>query len=908
MIRKKFNKNTIQIFLIIVIPVLILWVSITVYNLASEKEFIVDKMIGENYIYDENTDILIEKYMSEVVENLKVVRDADEFNDFISSPTDENYDEAVGLFSRIMTNKIDFDQLRYIDISGNEIIRIENNNDGEVIEVEELQNKVDRYYFNNTLMLNDNEIYISPLDLNVENGEIEIPEKPIIRFSTPIYNEENQLTGILIINYKADYFVELIMDYQEHENLKIFDFYILNKYGQYIINPNEEMNYSYMYEDSYDLKFSDDNNELWNNMVENNFNGSFELEDKAVTYYDVLNQTKLIYPNYEQSWIIVHSVDISSLFSLNAILAELFLSYNFILFIVINILALAIAIFINRLRNKDTELDISMKIAGSSNEAVIITDSKTNITYVNKAYEEATGYSQDEVIGLKPSRFKSGKNSKDFYKNMWNNINENDQWEGMLWDRKKNGLLYPKRLKILAVKDRKKDTTHHYVGIFSDLYSYKKNSNTYDKVNYKNGELVIPNEEMMIELLDQSVKSNNFNFMVIYVAIENYNQLISTLDDDDFNLYHEFSNLLKPLISEDDFVVQTGRNLFAIIIGVNNIKVGNEKFVSNLHKQIGKVIKLNGKDIFFKTKIGVSYWPQDTNDIRKLLLNSMIALEWTSYKKDSEIAFFNEEMIYQLNQENEIESHLRKALEKDEFTMVYQPQVDISSEKVIGMEALIRWNSKELGSISPAIFIPIAEKNHMMIEIGDWIIERVCKDLSEMKSLGSDFDSEFRCAINLSAIQMEEFGFVDKLFKYIDKYKLEPNQIEVEITESLLLSNERKNVTTLDKIRERGVTVAIDDFGTGYSSLSYLHTLPIDKIKVDRIFIKNYPTDDDGKLAKILVDMSKTLGMKVLTEGAETIDQIKYLREIGCDYIQGFYYSKPLSKEQFIDFVKKNIS
>lgn len=361
--------------------------------------------------------------------------------------------------------------------------------------------------------------------------------------------------------------------------------------------------------------------------------------------------------------------------------------------------------------------------------------------------------------------------------------------------------------------------------------------------------------------------------------------------------------LLKPMINKEDFVAQTGRNIFTVIVGVQHLKVSSEVFIESIHKKLSKIITVNGRDLFFKTRIGVSFWPQDTDDLKKLLLNSIIALDWALSRQASDIAYFSPNMIYELNQENEIEGYLRKAIDKNELFMVYQPQINLVSNQVVGMEALIRWDNEKLGAVPPLVFIPIAEKTSLIVEIGYWIIDRVCKDLSKMNESNLDVMKRTRCAINLSAIQLQEGLFLEKLLQILDNNGIEPKQIEIEITESLLMSNEIRSIKILTELRKAGFTVAIDDFGTGYSSLSYLNTLPIDKIKIDRSFIKNYPEDDDGKLARILVNMAKSLGINVLAEGAETEEQIAFLREIGCEHIQGYYFSEPLDKSEFMNYL-----
>lgn len=257
------------------------------------------------------------------------------------------------------------------------------------------------------------------------------------------------------------------------------------------------------------------------------------------------------------------------------------------------------------------------------------------------------------------------------------------------------------------------------------------------------------------------------------------------------------------------------------------------------------------------------------------------------------------------NKKRKILFHLKKAIKNNELSLVYQPQVDINSGKTIGMEALLRWKSKELGNISPSVFIPIAEKNDLIIEIGNWITNQVCKDLETMNENYPKEIKNLRYSINFSPIQIADANFYENLLSIISNYKIEYNQLELEITEGVLLSDLQKNKEIFQQLKQLGITTALDDFGSGYSSFSYLRILPIDRIKVDRSFIKDYPQNDDGTLMEILVHISKKLNKKILIEGAETQIQIQFLKSIGSDYVQGYYYSKPLLKDQFIKFIQK---
>ena len=257
------------------------------------------------------------------------------------------------------------------------------------------------------------------------------------------------------------------------------------------------------------------------------------------------------------------------------------------------------------------------------------------------------------------------------------------------------------------------------------------------------------------------------------------------------------------------------------------------------------------------------------------------------------------------NKKRKILFHLKKAIKNNELSLVYQPQVDINSGKTIGMEALLRWKSKELGNISPSVFIPIAEKNDLIIEIGNWITNQVCKDLETMNENYPKEIKNLRYSINFSPIQIADANFYENLLSIISNYKIEYNQLELEITEGVLLSDLQKNKEIFQQLKQLGITTALDDFGSGYSSFPYLRILPIDRIKVDRSFIKDYPQNDDGTLMEILVHISKKLNKKILIEGAETQIQIQFLKSIGSDYVQGYYYSKPLLKDQFIKFIQK---
>jgi PAS domain S-box-containing protein len=587
----------------------------------------------------------------------------------------------------------------------------------------------------------------------------------------------------------------------------------------------------------------------------------------------------------------------------------IFSPVNIMILLIINFLIFLTAGLYEKLHKDNYKLKITREIAESTNDAVLITDASTTITYINKAYEQATGYSQGEVLGHKPNEFKSGQHNREFYIKMWDSIKQTGTWEGLIWDKRKNGVFYPKQLRIMSVQEKKGDPVSHYIGIFKVLSENDKKMNSIESDSDDIPGLKLANEEMLIQLLDSNIRDKSFRFMVICITIENFNELMSLHDQFDPGVISRiFIDLLKPLIHQEDFVAQTSRNMFSVIINLNHIQIPHDDFISNFYREMSQIVKKDNCELFFKTRMGVSFWPNDASDIKKLLLHSIIALEWTINRQSREYAFYAPEMIETISTENKIERLLKKALALKELYLVYQPQVDAETGLAIGAEALLRWNNQEMGNIPPGQFIPIAEKSTIIIEIGYWILERVCRDIKSLIQKQAINPGQFKIAVNVSPLQLEDPSFSKKALSIIDSFSLDHRLIEFEITESLLMSNQEANNLIIETFRSQNFSIALDDFGTGYSSLSYLQKLPIDKIKIDRSFIKDYPETDDGKMAKILINMAKMLDMRVLTEGVENPEQLQFLKENGCNIIQGFYFSKPLKFDEFQGFLTPELS
>ena len=901
------NKKIIQRHFFFTIPFTIIWILLFGYYHYTEKVSNVNAIIIEELANNKATAAIIANYIQELKEGIFVIRDSNEMQLYLNNFSQENKNNLEKLFFRIIKNKSSYDQMRFLDTVGQELIRVDNTNNGPKI-IKDLQNKSRRFYFKDAIKQNDGEIYISRLDLNIENETIDPLLKPMLRVATPLYSIEGTLYGVLVINFKADRFIDLLLNQSDIPYDLDTLTYICNSEGQFIDHPEDSFDFSFMFEESKNAKFSDIYPSIWE-AINAKEKGIINKNKKGFIFYDVLSETKKRIPEYHEKWILIHVIDKSNILCAKSILSSIFTPLNLLILFIIHGLILISIILDAKIRNQNYELKIAHEIASGTNDAIIITNADTEITHINKAYEEATGYSQKEVIGHKPNEFKSGQHDKDFYESMWRDINQKGLWEGTLWDKRKDGVFYPKRLRIIEVRKKKNRPVSHYIGIFKTLSEQERKHNSFDINIDDSPDLKIANEEMLIQFLNKNIKENSFNFMVLCIAIENFNQLISLHDNFNQNTISRlFIDLVKPLIHKNDLITQTSRNMYSVIINLKYIDSKHDVFITNFYQSLSQIIKKENCELFFKTRMGISFWPNDTNDIKMLLLHSIIALEWSMKRQSKEYAFYDSEMIKTIKQENKIERHLKKAISLKELYIAYQPQVDAITGSVVGAEALIRWNNNEMGNVPPGEFIPIAEKSAIIIELGYWILEQVCKDLKHLLEQEGITFNHFKIAVNISAMQLEDPYFPEKALSIIDSYSLDHHLIEFEITESLLLSNYNKNIHILKSFRSKDISIALDDFGTGYSSLSYLHKLPIDKMKIDRSFIRNFPEMDDGKMAKILVDMSKMLEIEVLTEGVENIEQLKYLKEIGCRIIQGYYFSKPIDFESFSYYLKETES
>ncbi|MGD6729902.1 MAG: bifunctional diguanylate cyclase/phosphodiesterase [Pleomorphochaeta sp.] len=882
--------------LFFVIPFTILYIIFFSYLFSIKKTNSINLLIKDTEQVATKIDILVDYFQREITEDLMVIKESNEFNYYLNNTNNHSKENLAQLFFRLAKSKPNFTQIRFIDKDGYEQVRVNNNNGNiEIVTEDKLQYKGDRYYVINSTELKDGEFYFSPLDLNIENGEVEIPYKPLFRISTPIY-KNNQYFGSIIINHLASNILDIIDENVTRKETPFIDDYLVNEDGYYLYNEDETKLFSYMFDDhNYNIK-----DLIPNFDAEKDLNKPFVEDNILYTISNISSENN----ENALSFYLIQTFDINNLdFMKNIVIFNLNI-VEFIMLIFIDLLAFCFVVFLVY-RNKDKEqIALTSLIANNTNDGIVITDKKTNIIFVNKAYEKITGYEKSEIIGKKTSYFKSGLHQNSFYKKMWNSLNNNKVWFGELWDKKKNGLLYPKQLKIYAFENKYTDSVQKYVGIFSDLTKEKESETNLRKIKNYNFETNLPNQNLLFKLIKTQInKPETKMFGIFCFSIVNFDSVTLNKDKNDINkILTQFIKDIQKLIDKKDFLAQISRDTFVVGILSYDTKDEINNFITNFfHKINEKSFYQNYVDVFFNIKGGASIYPEDGQNADDLLNSSKMALE-SAKDQNKSLVFSSIKVRDNIKKQYLMSLYLKDAIINNELFVTYQPQVDNINKQIIGAEALIRWNNPTLGLISPFLFIPIAEKNGFIIDIGYWIIEEVFKDFNEIKDT---LPSNFKLSINISPIQFNDDNIINKIIELSDKYNIDLSYFELEITENVLVSDIENVNSKLTQFKDLGLSIAMDDFGTGFSSLSYLQNLLIDKIKIDRSFIKDYPENDTGTVAKIIVKIAKELELKLITEGVETKEQLNYMNSIGCYSIQGYYFSKPLLLSQLKEYIKK---
>jgi diguanylate cyclase (GGDEF)-like protein/PAS domain S-box-containing protein len=561
------------------------------------------------------------------------------------------------------------------------------------------------------------------------------------------------------------------------------------------------------------------------------------------------------------------------------------------------------------LQQSQEKLRLSAQVFENSTEGIVITDTHANILQINRAFAGITGYSEKEVAGKNINILHSGRHGPNFYQAMWASLIEFGYWQGEIWNRRKNGEIFPEWLTLIAIRDEQGHTMH-YVGVFADLTEKKQTeARAHYFANY-DANTDLPNRFLLGKHLQQELeraKGNGWQVALLYLDLDRFKTINDTLGHRiGDQLLKAVAERIGHLVRDIDIIGRLSSDEFAIVLS----DVGNQQNTGQVAKKILDAMNLpfqmEDQEVFITPSIGIALYPQDAGSHEDLIRNADTAMDHIKAQGGNGFHFYSADMNVTASQRLTMETQLRRALERNEFVLHYQPQISLHSGYIIGMEALLRWQHPERGLVSPGEFIPLLEETGLIVPVGDWVLRTACTQTRAWQIEGLP---PLRAAVNLSARQFRQHDLAKSVNQALHDARLAPEHLELEVTESIMIQDLQTTITTLHQLHELGIQISIDDFGTGYSSLSYLKRLPISKIKIDQSFIREICTDpDDEAIANAVISLGHGLKMQVIAEGVETLEQLEHLRAQGCDEIQGYYFSRPLPAEDFAQLVKSSLA
>ncbi|MGZ8157478.1 MAG: sensor domain-containing protein [Methylobacter sp.] len=556
---------------------------------------------------------------------------------------------------------------------------------------------------------------------------------------------------------------------------------------------------------------------------------------------------------------------------------------------------------------KRIELDLRIAAtAFESQEAMVITDTESVILRINKAFTESTGYTEEEAVGQKISILKSGRHDAAFYAVMWESLMSIGSWQGEIWDRRKNGEIYPKWLSISAVKGSDNVVTR-YVGTHTDITERKTAEEQIKQLAFYDPLTQLPNRRLLHERLKHGInveRRDGKQLGLLMLDLDRFkavNDSLGHLAGDE--LLQQVAERITARLRNVDMVARLGGDEFVVLLE----DIAHPKDAARVAKEIITDLTkpfclTQGGNVQIGASIGISLYPQHGGSPEILMDHADAALYQAKDAGRGCFAYFSEDLTLAARERIALETRLRHAIEQQELRVFFQPQVDIASGRIVGAEALVRWQDPVEGLVPPLRFIPIAEETGLILAIGEWVLRETCRQGRQWLDAGLP---PLTLAVNVSSQQFRRGDICDLVATVLAETGFPAKQMELEITESGLMENQDNAAAILNNLRAQGIRLAIDDFGTGYSSLAYLKHFPLDILKIDKSFIDDIPFhQDDMEIAATIVAMGHILGFKVLAEGVETPGQLAFLQEKGCDMYQGYIKSKPLPAHEFVELLR----
>ncbi len=543
-----------------------------------------------------------------------------------------------------------------------------------------------------------------------------------------------------------------------------------------------------------------------------------------------------------------------------------------------------------------------------SSEGIMICDAATRILLVNAAFTEVTGHAEHEVVGRTPRMLQSGRQSPDFYAEMWAAITRTGRWQGELWNRRKSGEIYPEWLSINAVRSSTGEVSH-YVGIFSDITARKQTEQRIQHLAQYDALIDLPNRSLLTERLTQLVDiaaRENTKIGVLFLDLDRFKQVNDSMGHGAGDLLLvAIAERLRACVRQCDTVARMGGDEFVVLLPQVRAPEAAAVVGEKILRAITEPLVIEGHELVISASIGICMHPDDGASAGQLIRNADAAMYQAKSSGRNAYRFYAREMNDRALDRLSLQNALRRALDQNELVLHYQPQVEVGSGAIIGCEALMRWNRPGVGLVPPGQFIPIAEESGLIVPMGKWALDEAARQAAAWKRDGIPIP----IAVNLSSLQFHEKGFVDQVAETIAAHALDPSLIELELTESIIIHDTNATITVLERLHAIGVSLSIDDFGTGYSSLNYLRRFPIDRVKIDKSFVDEIGSHDETtRVVRAIIALSQALDLKVLAEGVETGSQLAILRELGCDEIQGFLISRAVPARDFEALLRQHRS
>jgi diguanylate cyclase (GGDEF)-like protein/PAS domain S-box-containing protein len=557
-------------------------------------------------------------------------------------------------------------------------------------------------------------------------------------------------------------------------------------------------------------------------------------------------------------------------------------------------------------RQAEADLRIAA-IAFESPEGMMVTDAAGKILQVNQAFCNITGYSRQEVMGQRPSLLSSGRHDAAFYRAMWDAIGASGSWEGEIWNRRKNGEVYPERLNIAAVIDQD-GSVSHYVASLTDITVSKAASDEIKNLAFYDPLTRLPNRRLLLDRLRQvlaaSAGSGRYGALM-FIDLDNFKTLNDTLGHNMGDLLlQQVAQRLQGCLRQGDTVARLGGDEFVVLVdslsGHAPEAAGQtETLASKILAALNQSYALGPHQCHSTPSIGATLFhdgqpPQP----EELLMQADIAMYQAKQAGRNGLRFFDQSMHDTISARARLEAQLRQAIEQRQFALYYQIQVD-QYGRARGAEALLRWMQPDGSFVSPADFIPLAEESGLILPLGQWVINQACAQLQAWQQQTSTRD--LILAVNVSARQFRQHGFCELVHNALRQHGVLPNRLKLELTEGMLLENVEETIATMQALRELGVRFSLDDFGTGYSSLQYLKRLPLDQLKIDQSFVRELVSDsNDQAIVLTIIAMARSLKLDVIAEGVETESQRALLEQLGCVRYQGYLFSRPVPAAAFL--------